>query len=236
MNWGAVMICWQANSNLKSSLYTKAPSYNTRNDCICHHIFAPLSVPFYPTKTIVHCLKWQFSLFFHLSIMVGKQKILDLEGLWIYIFRFQIKRKQQKLAGFRARSVVGSEYSEYKNNCWCATGSKLVQFAGNHSQHGQRSWVSDEIKTSTEKSFLPDEFLTSPWIVKWAPPLLTLSGLIIPLRKKFLREKAKVCTLWDLCSRRWSLNLKTITAKLWQIWFVRSKSWFAEKFVITVSQ
>ena len=172
MNWGAVMICWQANSNLKSSLYTKAPSYNTRNDCICHQIFAPLSVPFYPTKTIVHCLKWQFSLFFHLSIMVGKQKILDLEGLWIYIFRFQIKRKQQKLAGFRARSVVGSEYSEYKNNCWCATGSKLVQFAGNHSQHGQRSWVSDEIKTSVVKSFLPDEFLTSPWIVKWMPSSL----------------------------------------------------------------
>ena len=41
-------------------------------------------------------------------------------------------------------------------------GVQLVQFAGNPSQHGQRSWVSDEIKTSTEKSFLPDEFLTSP--------------------------------------------------------------------------
>ena len=39
---------------------------------------------------------------------------------------------------------------------------QLVQFAGNPSWHGQRSSVSDEIKTSVVKSFLPDEFLTSP--------------------------------------------------------------------------
>ena len=170
--------------------------------------------------------------FFHRSNKVGKQNILDLEGLWIYFLFLQIKRKLHVFWFWGWACYSLWIYNVVSTNTTLLE-VQLVQFPWNPSRNGQRTSVRGLGSLMTLK--LPSWKVFFPMNSQMSAPS-SLSGLIISLRKKFLREKAKVCTLWDLCSRRWSLNLKTITAKLWQIWFERSKSWFAENFVVTVSQ
>ena len=184
MSSGAAMRCWQANSNLKSLLYTKAPSYNTRNDytlsfispILCHKDFRLL-------------LEMTVFTFFHRSNKVGKQNILDLEGLWIYFLFLQIKRKLQIFWFWGWACYSLWIYNVVSTNTTLLE-VQLVQFPWNPSRNGQRSWVSDEIKTSVVKSFLPDEFLTSPWIVKWVPPLLCLASSF-RWEKSFCGKKPK---------------------------------------------
>ena len=94
MSSGAAMRCWQANSNLKSLLYTKAPSYNTRNDYIFRQIRS-FTCPILCHKDFRSLLDLTIFTFFHRSIKGGKQKILDLEGLWIYFPFFADKKKTE---------------------------------------------------------------------------------------------------------------------------------------------